>query len=121
MTDHTQLRKLASASLVKGEELAVMSVAEFSQNAELRLAFPSAANPQAVIELLDEIARLTVHLKKAIDQAEHFEREWYLRGDEIERLKKDAERSRWLRHGDNDELVLCNGPSNILRKDINET
>jgi hypothetical protein len=26
-------------------------------------------------------------LKKANDQAEHFEREWYLRGDEIERLK----------------------------------
>ena len=58
MTDHTQLRKLAEASLVKGEELAAMSVAEFSQNAELRLSFPSAANPKAVIELLDEIERL---------------------------------------------------------------
>jgi len=58
MTDYTQLRKLAEASLVKGEELAAMSVAEFSQNAELRLSFPSAANPKAVIELLDEIERL---------------------------------------------------------------
>jgi hypothetical protein len=33
-----------------------------------------------------EIARLTDCLKKANTQAEHFEREWYLRGDEIERL-----------------------------------
>jgi len=58
MTNRTQLRQAAEASLVKGEELAAMSVAEFSQNAELRLAFPSAANPKAVLELLDEIERL---------------------------------------------------------------
>ena len=31
-----------------------------------------------------EVARLTAALKRANDQAEHFEREWYLRGDEIE-------------------------------------
>ncbi len=24
--------------------------------------------------------------------------------------REDAERYRWLRHGDNDELVLCRGP-----------
>ena len=35
-----------------------------------------------------EIERLTTCLKKANDQGEHFEREWYLRGDAIER--KDA-------------------------------
>lgn len=29
---------------------------------------------------------------------------------ECERLRKDAERYAWLRHGDNDEKVLCNGP-----------
>lgn len=34
-----------------------------------------------------EIGRLTANIKKANDQAEHFEREWYLRGDEIERLR----------------------------------
>lgn len=34
-----------------------------------------------------EIERLTANIKKANDQAEHFEREWYLRGDEIERLR----------------------------------
>lgn len=35
-----------------------------------------------------EIARLTQCLHKANEQAEHFEREWYLRGDEIERLRE---------------------------------
>ena len=38
-----------------------------------------------------EIERLTTCLKKANAQAEHFEREWHLRGDEIERLKSEAE------------------------------
>lgn len=33
-----------------------------------------------------EIDRLAECLKKANEQAEHFEREWYLRGDEIEKL-----------------------------------
>ena len=33
-----------------------------------------------------EIERLTDALKHANDQAEHFEREWYLRGDAIEAL-----------------------------------
>jgi len=39
---------------------------------------------QVCNEAADEIERLTQALKKANDQAEHFEREWYLRGDEIE-------------------------------------
>lgn len=34
-----------------------------------------------------EIERLTAALKKANDQAEHFERHWYLRGDEIADLR----------------------------------
>ena len=42
---------------------------------------------RAPFEAADEIERLTQALKKANDQAEHFEREWYLRGDEIERLR----------------------------------
>ena len=33
---------------------------------------------------LAEIERLADALKRANNQAEHFEREWYLRGDEIE-------------------------------------
>lgn len=40
-----------------------------------------------VIELERENKRLTDALIKANAQAEHFEREWYLRGDEIERLR----------------------------------
>lgn len=35
--------------------------------------------------------KLAASLKKANDQAEHFEREWYLRGDEIEGLKASNE------------------------------
>jgi hypothetical protein len=42
-------------------------------------------------ELRTEIARLTNCLKRANSQTEHFEREWYLRGDEIERLKAQPE------------------------------
>lgn len=41
-----------------------------------------------VIELERENKRLTKCLLKANAQAEHFEREWYLRGDEIERLRE---------------------------------
>lgn len=41
-----------------------------------------------VIELERENKRLTEALLKANSQAEHFEREWYLRGDEIERLRE---------------------------------
>ena len=54
--------------------------------------------PSTVIAMCDEIERLTACLKKANDQAEHFEREWYLRGDEIEKLRKDAARYQWLRN-----------------------
>lgn len=41
-----------------------------------------------VIELERENQRLTEALLKANSQAEHFEREWYLRGDEIEHLRE---------------------------------
>ncbi len=59
----------------------------------------AACNPDAMSKVLAHITalgaeneRLTECLKKANAQAEHFEREWYLRGDEVERLRKDAER-----------------------------
>ena len=45
-----------------------------------------------------QIEALKAALGKANSQAEHFEREWYLRGDEIEALTKDAARYRALRH-----------------------
>ncbi len=45
--------------------------------------------------LLDDMAakveRLTAALKAANDQAEHFERAWYLRGDVLEKLKNWAD------------------------------
>lgn len=37
--------------------------------------------------MADEIEHLRAALKRANDQAEHFEREWYLRGDENEKLR----------------------------------
>ena len=40
-------------------------------------------------EAADEIERLSDGLVKANEQAERFEREWYLRGDEIERLQQE--------------------------------
>ena len=55
-------------------------------------------------ELRTEIARLTNCLKRANAQAEHLEREWYLRGDEIERLTaqlKEPEQKpvAWIKEG----------------------
>jgi hypothetical protein len=51
--------------------------------AEIRVA--EANTDAADLERLrTEVARLTAALKRASEQAEHFEREWYLRGDEIE-------------------------------------
>lgn len=38
-----------------------------------------------------EIERLRAALKQANSQAEHFEREWYLRGDEIDKLRAAVE------------------------------
>ena len=44
--------------------------------------------------LAAEVERLTACLYKANSQAELFERKWYLRGDEIERLR-DALKTTW--------------------------
>lgn len=45
---------------------------------------------RAALDLKDaEIARLTAALKKANDQAERFERGWYLRGDALETALED--------------------------------
>jgi chromosome segregation ATPase len=41
-----------------------------------------------------EIERLREALKKANENHEHFEREWYLRGDKIERLRQENNRLR---------------------------
>lgn len=43
--------------------------------------------PECLRELREENTRLGDALKAANDQTEQFEREWYLRGDEIERLR----------------------------------
>ena len=53
MTDHTQLRKLAIG--VKDADIDFFTYADYRDAIN---AFIAAANPQAVIELLDEIERL---------------------------------------------------------------
>lgn len=47
------------------------------------------------IEALErEVEGLRTALKKANDQAEHFERQWYLRGDAIETLEAEIARGK---------------------------
>ena len=69
-----------------------------------------------VDELRAEVERLTAALKIANDQTETFERGWYLRGDEIERLGKDAERYRFLRGSDTQRYLVVYA----FRTDIDE-
>lgn len=75
-----------------------------------------------------EIRRLRSCLKKTNAQAEHFEREWYLRGDELEQLRAEVERLRsitntprfkprdrtQLKYLSHDELV-----SQVIRLELN--
>ena len=49
-----------------------------------------------VSEMQSRLESLESALRKANAQAEHFEREWYLRGDVIESLEKDAARLDWM-------------------------
>jgi len=60
-------------------------------------------------ELRTEIARLTNCLKRTNAQAEHFEREWYLRGDEIERLKAQPEQEpvAWMFQHEETGRTMC--------------
>lgn len=49
---------------------------------------------------------LRASLKGANSQAEHFEREWYLRGDENEALLADAKRYRFANDAEED-FAIC--------------
>ena len=50
----------------------------------------AACSPDRIERLLAEVERLREALTAANAQAERFEREWYLRGDEVERLRRDT-------------------------------
>jgi hypothetical protein len=65
-------------------------------------AFIAAANPVAIESVLAEVKRLSECLTKANAQAERFEREWYLRGDEVESLREElaGEQARADMHAD---------------------
>lgn len=66
-------------------------------------------------ELRNEVERLARCLRRANEQAERFEREWYLRGDEAEALRRDAERYRWLR--ENSMLATTLGRKDVAIND----
>lgn len=81
--------------------------------------FIATANPATVLALCDEIERLRKENEKLLEifKVKHhaalrfFEKEAAFEA-EIERLRKDAARYRWIRHGDNDEIVMkgdCRG------------
>jgi hypothetical protein len=71
------------------DELERLQAAEADFHMAYRMKCDEETKAQAV-----EIERLTAALKTANGQAEHFEREWYLRGDELERLRMDLENTR---------------------------
>ena len=65
--------------------------------AEEHSAYIAAANPAAILSLIQELTRPETTIVSIMRA-------------ELEQARKDAERYQWLRHGDNDEKVLCNGP-----------
>ena len=73
----------------------------------------AACSPDRIERLLAEVERLREALTAANAQAERFEREWYLRGDEVERLRRDAARYRLLRRGQHWSVI--DGIGNELR------
>lgn len=106
MTDTTLIQRLRTAWTYCGVEQA------------LRFEAADALEQQAaqIAEKDAEIARLTECLSKANANHEHFERAWYLRGDEIEALRVAlnwyadearacAKNSHACRHGAADALL----------------
>lgn len=84
---------LLLADLLKTQGLDPATTVRMDSAAELR-------------RLHAENEALRVSLKKANAQAEHFEREWYLRGDENESLRADAERFRFANDSEED-FAIC--------------
>ena len=81
----TQQPNAGPAPLERGVRPAARQIAE-----RLQLAAPHMTHEydRAVfLEAAAELDRLTAALKKANDQAERFERGWYLRGDALEKVK----------------------------------
>lgn len=78
LADDARFRAEAARAL-RGHMKEIGNLPEFLD--EVADALDSARQPPEA-----EIARLTACLKKANSQAEHFEREWYLLGHEVDRL-----------------------------------
>jgi len=71
-----------------------------------------------------EVERLTECLHRANAQAEHFEREWYLRGDEVDALRaKIAEMEKqkpvaWLHETRRDSDVVTDAVKHVWGKAV---
>jgi len=100
LTDYLRIRlRMASADFITISEPMREVCAEAADALQAKDAEIAALNAYKVRR--DESGRLKDCLKKANDRAEHFEREWYLRGDENESLRA-WKASRLLHEG-------CNG------------
>ena len=125
-TDRMTVEKLHSKSDIAGE-LAHRD-AEIAQLRD-RLDLSASRLEAAMSEDYVEIAALKACLKTANANAEKFEREWYLRGDEIEALRQDAERLDALDrlgeaygvHEHEGNRWLIEGPFKSLRVAIDES
>lgn len=80
----------------------------------------AASNQAALREAADEIERLTTALRPANANHERYERGWYLRGDEIERLRAERNGLRaLLRYArddyDSDLMAVGHAPDSPAR------
>jgi len=89
-----------------------------SDKVEIDARFIAACNPTAIRALLDERGKLLEALTKANAQTEHFEREWYLRGDEIERLRDALHR---ISLGSQNSMESKNALGKIARTALENT
>lgn len=89
LTDYSQdshaPNRIAQQALLKWRQAKRQSTATAQAPAETRVA--EAAADAELERMRAEVAQLTACLKKANDQAEHFERGWKLRGDALGLVK----------------------------------
>lgn len=82
------------ATLENGNPYVVLEGnANFRADADANAAFVAAANPEAVLELVSEIKRLTSCLHSANQELERYEREYYLQLDKSAALEGQLERA----------------------------
>jgi hypothetical protein len=76
-----------------------------------------ACSPEALTALLSQLAEMRAEVERLETRAELEEQAHVCAAEErdhlqavVKDLRADAMRYRWLRHGDNDERILCSNP-----------